>query len=226
MVFLQPESTPSPSAELAAGDTLYETCQGGPLWQLLSGALRLDRVDAQGEHFVQWALPGDLIGLERLAGPRYTHTARALVRSVARQLPLQLPLVGPDAGGALTAECVLQLQRRGEDLVRLRSGAAQDRLKHLVMALAPVKPGHDASNPLACELPSIRDMAAIIDSTPETVSRIFACLRRSRLLEARGRGAARFSPRHLQESIWPTPKSRSEGARARQAAHREAAAPA
>eukprot|EP01036_Dinobryon_divergens_P056021 gene56021-74792_t len=53
MVFHQPEFAPGPSVELAAGDTLFETGQAGPLWQLVSGALRLDRVDAKGEHFVQ-----------------------------------------------------------------------------------------------------------------------------------------------------------------------------
>lgn len=195
------------SLRLQTGDVLFEAQAHGPVWRLQSGALRLDRVDSGGARFMQLALPGDLLGLELLAAYPYAYTARAIVPSVASR-----HLLGNDADRRLALmDGLVQQQHRGEDLVRLRTGPAQDRLKHLLLALAPDETpwlGEGAT----CALPTIKDMAAIIDTAPETVSRIFANLKRTQILDGRQRQSARFSLARLRESEWPSGMTRSAGA--------------
>jgi len=62
---------------LASGDLLFEAGHIGSVWQLSSGALRLDRVDREGARFMQIVLPGDLLGLELLAAYPHAFSARA-----------------------------------------------------------------------------------------------------------------------------------------------------
>jgi len=196
-----------PVQQLACGDVLFEAGGMGTVWQLTAGALRLDRATVDGQRFMQIVLPGDLIGLELLAAYPYANTARAIVPSEARRRVL-----ASDAERRLVLmEGLLQQQRRGEDLVALRSSSAQDRLKALLLMLAPEDDapwmGEEAHTPL----PTIKDMAAIIDTSPETVSRIFANLKRTQILDGRERQSARFSRARLRESEWPAGMTRSDG---------------
>lgn len=199
--FTQPD-TP---VALNSGDQLFEAGSSGSVWQLSRGALRLDRVDREGSRFMQIVLPGDLLGLEVLAAYPHAYTARAIVPSVARRLVL----AGEAERRMALIEGLVQQQQRGGDLVTLRTGAAQDRLKHLLLMLAPAEAGWAAEGS-ACALPTIRDMAAIIDTAPETVSRIFANLKRSQILAGRQRQSASFSPARLRDSEWPTGMTRSD----------------
>jgi len=199
------ESVPAP-VRLSTGDMLFESGHGGPVWQLQSGALRLDRVDREGQRFVQLVLPGDLVGAEQLAASGYAHTARAIVPSVA----LQRAAGGDAERRLLLAEALLcQLARTG-DLIALRTGTAQERLRHLLLLLSGAESGWDEASQRT--LPTIKDVAAIIDTAPETVSRIFANLKRSHLLDARQRQGARFSAARLREQVWPAGMTRSDGA--------------
>jgi CRP-like cAMP-binding protein len=190
---------------LAAGALLFEADTSGCVWQLETGALRLDRVGREGPRFMQLVLPGDLMGLELLAAYPYTYSARAIVRSTARRHIA----VGESDRRVTLVEGLMQQQRRGEDLVILRSGSAQDRLKHLLLLLAPDDNAWLGENP-HCPLPTIKDMAAIIDTAPETVSRIFGHLKRNRLLEGRQRQGASFRPSHLRDSEWPSGMTRGK----------------
>ncbi|MCA6215321.1 Crp/Fnr family transcriptional regulator [Ideonella sp. B7] len=203
-------------SELAAGDVLAAPGAPGPLWRLKSGALRLDRldpVDPAGGLFMQLVLPGDLVGLEGLAGEAAAYRVRAIVPSRVQRLP---------AGSVAErlhwmAEGLLQQQRRGEDLVLLRSGSAQDRFKQLLLLLAP-EAAASADDVSAWDLPTLKDMAAIIDTAPETVSRILSSLRRTRLLDGRQRQTACFSPARLREVTWPTGMTRTDRETLRQRA--------
>ncbi|MBN8486988.1 MAG: Crp/Fnr family transcriptional regulator [Burkholderiales bacterium] len=195
-------------ARLSTGDMLFEAGLGGPVWQLQTGALRLDLVDREGQRFAQLVLPGDLVGAEQLAASGYAHTARAIVPSVA----LQRTVSGDAERRLLLAEALLcQLARTG-DLVALRTGTAQERLRHLLLLLSGAEDSWDEAEASQRVLPTIKDVAAIIDTAPETVSRIFANLKRSRLLDARQRQGARFSVARLREQVWPAGMTRSDGA--------------
>jgi CRP-like cAMP-binding protein len=195
---------PELRVELAPGDILFEAGDVGCVYQLESGVLRLDRAGREGGGFVQIALPGDLLGLELLATYPHAFTARALVPSVAR--PRSLPTDAERRMALL--EGLTQQQQRLADLVALRSGTAQERLKHLLGLLAPAD-SHWAGEAALKALPTIKDVAAVIDSTPETVSRIFANLKRSQILSGRQRQGASFNRTRLLESEWPAGMTRS-----------------
>lgn len=202
--------TPPPLADdtlsLATGELLFEAGGHGSVWQLESGAIRLDRADREGPRFMQLALPGDLMGLELLAAYPYAYSARAIVPSTVRRRSL-----AADAERRLALiEGLVQQQRRGEDLMALRGGSAQGRLKHLLLSLAPEEAPWTGAG-TACALPTIKDMAAIIDTAPETVSRIFANLKRTQILDSRQRQGASFNRSRLRECEWPTGMTRSDG---------------
>lgn len=206
MLIDTPSSAQDDPLHLATGEVLFEAGGVGNVWRLAHGALRLDRVDREGPRFMQLVLPGDLMGLELLAAYPYAYTARAIVPSAVQRHVLH----GEGERRMALIDGLVQQQRRGEDLIRLRTGPAQDRLKHLLLSLAPEDTpwlGEGA----ACALPTIKDMAAIIDTAPETVSRIFANLKRTQILDGRQRQSARFSLSRLRESEWPAGMTRSDG---------------
>ncbi|MEK8045622.1 Crp/Fnr family transcriptional regulator [Ideonella margarita] len=191
---------------LDSGEWLFEAGGMGSVWQLDKGALRLDRNDREGQRFMQIVLPGDLMGLELLAAYPYAYSARAIVPCEARRRPLS----GEAERRLALMEGLVQQQRRGQDLVALRTGTAQDRLKHLLLLLAPDDTPW-AGEGATCALPTIKDMAAIIDTAPETVSRIFANLKRTQILDTRQRQSASFSLSRLREAEWPSGMTRSDG---------------
>lgn len=114
------------------------------------------------------ARPGDLI---LPSGP--DETARAL-------MPCELiPLVEPrsrEGWHSLLVRTHSQQRRQAADLAALRTGAAADRVRHLLLMLA----GPDAPPQM---LPSLRTMSALLDIAPETVSRVVSALRQLRLLD-------------------------------------------
>jgi CRP-like cAMP-binding protein len=170
--------------------------------------MRLDLADRDGAQFVQIVLPGDLLGLELLAAYPYAHTARAIVPCVARRR-----MLATDAERRLALlDGLMQQQRRGADLMALRTGPAQDRLKALLLMLAPGETPW-AADAAHVALPTIKDIAALLDTAPETVSRIFANLRRSHIVDARQRKGASFNASRLRDLAWPAGMTRSDGAK-------------
>lgn len=193
---------------LAAGDLLCEAGAVGVVWQLNSGALRLDRVDAEGGQFMQLVLPGDMVGVELLAACAYSYTARAVVPSTVSHCKLN-----SDAERRMAlVDGLMQQQRRTAELVALRTGTAQDRLKQLLLLMAPDQSAWDEAG-VRYALPTLKDMAAILDTAPETVSRIFANLKRTHLLDVRQRQSASFNVSRLRDAAWPTGMTRSDGGR-------------
>lgn len=191
--------------ELAAGELLCEAGAVGVVWQLMSGALRLDSADGQ---FVQLLLPGDLVGVELLAASAYSYSARAVVPCTVRYAQL----VNDAERRMALLEGLMQQQRRLDHVVALRTGTAQDRLKHLLLLLAPDQDDWGRAG-ARCALPTLKDMAAILDTAPETVSRIFANLKRTQLLDVRERQSASFNASRLRDTAWPAGMTRSDGGR-------------
>ncbi|WP_022980646.1 Crp/Fnr family transcriptional regulator [Ideonella sp. B508-1] len=213
-ILITAAGTPSPGPgaclphDLAAGSLLAPPEDDRRLWRLTEGALRLDRLadaESAGSTFIQLLLPGDLVGLAALTGVPARYQARALVASRLQPLPLPESL----AGWPLLADGLRQQQHRVEDLVRLRSGTAQERFKHLLLLLVP-EASRREGDVSVWPLPTLKDMAAIIDTAPETVSRILGHLRRQHLLDDRQRQVASFSPTRLREVEWPAGMTRTD----------------
>lgn len=133
------------------------------------------------------ALPGDLIGIESLKGEAVALQARAIVAAEVEWLTL----VRADQWRQLLVEGLLARQAHQGELARLRRGSVPERVRQLLLLLsgkaAGVRPPAEEA-PLQCELPSLLDMSLLVDTSPETVSRVLSALRRSGQLETpRGR---------------------------------------
>lgn len=143
------------------------------LWRLESGALR---VDSQGEdgnsEFVRLALPGDLVGVETLAGVTDNLTVRAL--TPARLRPVDL--VDKNHLTQILMETLSRVHQRCREVASLRTGSTTVRLQRLLRMLSGDK--HTVS-----ALPTLSDMAAIINAAPETVCRVMTSLREIEVLK-------------------------------------------
>ena len=146
-------------------------------WRVTSGSLRLDRPDAEGEtSFANLAIKGDIIGAETLLFGHYTFTATALSNSVLSPWPEGC---GAPAGESLL-HTLAKTEQRAADVIALRCGQANVRVRRLVMLLAQ-QPDERASG-LLVTLPTRQDMAEITALTLETVSRMISGLRRAGIL--------------------------------------------
>jgi len=178
----------STGVRIPRGQTLLQIGTAGTVWRVLTGAFRLERPTGGGQTVVHLALAGDLVGVEALCAEPYACTVTALVDSVATPEPT----VGEAALSATLAAALLQQQRQSLDMALMRSGTAPVRLGHLLGLLMRAfdlpSGGLDRK-----ALPALKDMAQIIDSTPETVCRELtrALPPRARQTDAPGRAAWR-----------------------------------
>ena len=163
--------------DLAQRETLSIT-ETHTVWRLESGALRIDSTGADAsETLVRLAMPGDLLGIESLLGVPDRFSVRALTPS--RLVPLdflegQLP--------QLLMDSVLTGYQRSRQMVQLRSGSAEDRVRSLLVMLAEAGQGPQGGA-ATCALPTLADIAGIVHTAPETVSRVLASLRQASFLQ-------------------------------------------
>lgn len=165
------------------------------LWRLESGALRIDS-EAPGEarDFVRLALPGDLLGVEHLVGVMDGLLVRAIT-------PTRLVPVVWLEGAPLTQllmDAVVKGHQRCREVVSLRTGSTTVRIKRLLQMLAH---GDEAGSgePSACALPTLNDMAAIVNAAPETVCRVLASLRQLDFLQDCSPSSAKHHRLELRE---------------------------
>jgi len=167
------------SCKIAIGERIYASGMEGIAWRVKSGAVRLDRVGGEGRSFAGLALQGDVIGAETLLFGRYSFEAHAI-----GDCELE-PWLSPDK--APSGESLLQTlaaaERRAADALALRAGEAFERVRHLCLLLARAR--NDDRREFA--IPGLKDMAEITDLTMETVSRAMSHLRKTGLLQRRGR---------------------------------------
>lgn len=158
---------PMPTRTLGIGEVLLQAGETGAVWQLSQGLVRLEAVTADGASFVRLALPGDLLGAESALHQPYTFRAVAVtdcrVTQVDASTDMQRMLI------LMTA--FLQEQDRAADAMRMRQGPVGARLDHLLQVLDT---GMNDDEPVSVrhrKLPQLRDLAFIIDSTPESACR-------------------------------------------------------
>jgi CRP-like cAMP-binding protein len=164
------------------------------LWRLETGAVRIDSAPPGAPtRFVRLALPGDVIGVEQWAGTDESLTVRALVPTCLTPLDSQ----GHQVMQILMESVVTTHQRCGE-VVSLRTGTVPQRVKRLLLMLAPEGPDV-AGQTTECPLPNLNDMSDVLDAAIETVSRVLASMRRNDYLQERKPQRARFSSQVLRE---------------------------
>jgi hypothetical protein len=178
--------------EVMQGETLHR------LWRLQSGAMRMESMVAGGDplveseaQFVRLVLPGDVIGAEQLVGVRDPIALRAL--TACDLAPIE---VNDDAELRRVLWDALAISHvRCREVVSLRIGTVEERLKRLLRMLAVTtdsedsdlgKEGKSSTAPITlsqCALPSLSNMALIINAAPETVCRVLSHFKVSKLLQ-------------------------------------------
>jgi CRP-like cAMP-binding protein len=162
--------------DVSRGRALLEPGQHATLWRICSGAFLVERPTRDGPDVVALALPGDLVGLEALLGEPCTFGVSVLLSGRVRPESL-----GSDAGLARAlGDAVRQQQRQALEMSQLRSGPVLERLQHLLGMLACERGGAIERK----DLPTLKAIARLVNSAPETV-----CRELNRLLPARPRPA-------------------------------------
>ena len=170
------------SRQLAQNEELPQADIHG-LWQLESGALRIDSTAADGSfEFAHLALPGDYLGVENLVGMQGSLAVRAI--TPARLVPVMV--LDEEQRIRVLTEAFIQGHRRCRELLGLRNGEAAVRIKRLLHLLAHSEHG-DLGGRIACTLPSLKDMAFLASLTPESVCRVLSSLRQADQLQPRMR---------------------------------------
>ena len=184
---------------------IFQSGQTGRVWRVRQGVVRLDRQCGPIRLPVQLALPGDLIGVEALCGQPYQFSAEALT-------PCELEPV--DIGSTddrmalsqrarLLGDVLLQQQARSHDMATLRTGSVLQRLSHLMSLLGLPWQGAQSADGQRVDairesLPTLREVAEIIDAKTETVCRALAQLLPPR---TRKSGPARKRPLGQQAGV-------------------------
>ena len=148
---------------------------------------------------VQLALPGDMVGMEALCAVTHTYSVSALVPAKVEPVSLQ----GEQSHYAALVKGLLQQQRQTLDMVRLRSGPISQRLAYLLTVLGKDTEGR--VRPVQrTELPTLREMAQIVDSALETVCRELNTL----MPKTSTRSGRTYEPKTLRnQSRWIRPAS-------------------
>ena len=154
------------SIDVGRGQNLLAAGGVGPVWRVAQGVFKLERQGQDGQILVQLAQAGDLIGVESLCAEPYAFTAVALVAAQAQPLASSLSL---DRYTILT-QGFLQQQRQTCDMHRLRTGPIVQRLAYLLTVLGKQADGRVLPVQRQ-ELPTLKEMARVVDSTFETVCR-------------------------------------------------------
>ena len=155
---------------LARGQVMETSLDAGLAWRVERGMLLIRSPARRGEPPWRLALPGDWLNIEALCGlPQDTQTT-ALIASRLRALPaLQQP-----ASHQLLTRVVHQQRQWADNLLALRSGSVERRIRHLLDLMRQAVGGHRGAE---LDMPVLRDIAALVDAAPETACRVLARLR-------------------------------------------------
>lgn len=165
--------------QISIGERIYAAGSEGIAWRVKSGAVRLDRVTAEGSNYAGLALRGDVIGAETLLFGKYSFDAGAI-----GDCKLEPWLAADKApSGESLLQTLAAAERRAADALALRAGAAFERVRQLCLLLARYRD----EGRKEITIPELRDMAAITNLTEETVSRAMSRLCRLGMLQRRGR---------------------------------------
>lgn len=163
----------------ASEQTVFQAGESGQVWRVVQGLVRLDREhgqrDSHDRHPVQIAVAGDLIGTEALCNQPFRFSATALTPCV-----LEAVNVGDvQVQAALLQQALMQQQLRSQDMAALRTGTVFQRIVHFLRLLgfewgtAAQRPSAEA---IRAALPTLREVAQVVDAKTETVCRVLGQL--------------------------------------------------
>ena len=148
------------------GETLTFAGEVGPVWRVTQGVFKLESYEGENCALIQLAKPGDLVGVEVLCHKAYAYTVRAIVDA-----KVEIHLAShAHSDPSILVQAFLQQQRQTFDMYKLRTGSISTRLSYLMSLLKYRLDGLEESIQRT-DLPILKDIAKIIDSTVETVCR-------------------------------------------------------
>lgn len=166
--------------------TLYEEgYEDNAIYTIRSGLVKLVRYLPDGrERIIRLMRAADSIGLERLLGRPYGHTAIAIGPVNACRIPVdvlkQLDEEKPRFYRKLMERWATALFQADDYIMMLLSGTVKQRVVHLLQWLSDITDGGDKTTVV---LLHGKDIAAMLDITVESVSRILAELKRLDILQ-------------------------------------------
>lgn len=173
------------------------------LWLLRQGVVALSPIgDKHRPHYL--ALPGDWLGVETLIGD----PAPALASVLAEAVIVPAASCMPPERSALLATAYAQARRQAREFLQLRSGLLADRVRHLLLLLG-VSQGED----MDVELPSLRQLAGLLDATPEAICRVLSGLRQMEVLVPQPLNHTLVARRALHDLVAPPGLSSGLGRR-------------
>lgn len=162
----------------SSAEAVFRAGERGPLWRVSEGLIRLDRPSGTAVQAVQLALPGDLIGVEALCGQPYRLSAVAFTASRLVRVTVDDRRVAREP---LLQQALLQQQTRCLDMAALRTGTVPQRIAHLLRLLGFDRQPEqgdcsDCARTIRQALPTLREVAQMVDAKTETVCRALAQL--------------------------------------------------
>jgi len=167
------------------GSVLYhEGYEDNAIYTIRSGLVKLVRYLPDGrERIIRLMKATDSIGLERVLEKPYGHTAIVLQPVTACRIPIgvlqQLDAEKPRFYRKMMERWATALFQADDYIMMLLSGTVKQRVVHLIQWLTDYTPNEDKSTVM---LLNGSDMSAMLDITPESVSRILAELKRLKIL--------------------------------------------
>jgi CRP-like cAMP-binding protein len=176
--------TPIRSAVIPAGTTLYrEDAPGAAVYTVSRGLLKLIKgVDGTGGRIVRLLGPGAAAGLESLSTGLYWHSAVAVRQTELCRIPLEvfheLERQNVQLADRVVGQWEQQLRNADRWLAELGQGTVAERVQRLLTVLADM----DEDDGSLIQLPPMTDLASILGTTRESVSRALAGLKRTKAL--------------------------------------------
>lgn len=170
-----PSNVSLASLVCASAQAVFQAGDSGTVWRVVQGLVRLDREDGPERQPVQIAVPGDLIGTEALCNQPFQFSATALTACRLEAVEV----AGPQAQAALLQQALMQQQARSQDMAALRTGTVFQRITHFLHLLG-FEWGNASQIPNAeairAVLPTLREVAQVVDAKTETVCRVLGQL--------------------------------------------------
>jgi CRP/FNR family transcriptional regulator len=174
----------APQRRLRRGEQLFGVGERCPsLYIVHHGFLKTSLLRADGrEQITGFYMPGDVLGLDGLAGGRHTVDALALEESSVEPASLEAPEARSALRGWLNTELSRQIVRQQEALMVLGSMKAPQRLAAFLIDLSRRFAARGGS-PTEFDLCMTRhEIASYLGLELDTVSRVFSRFARDRLL--------------------------------------------
>lgn len=171
------------SAVIPVGAVLYrEDDPAAAVYSLAYGRIKLLKRSPAGERIVRLLGPGTALGLEGYFVGHYRHSAVAMRPSKLCRIPLEVLQELQRYNRALTESVLAQWEKQLENadrwLAELAQGTVAERVQRLIGILAEMEV--DAA--CVVELPPMADLASILGSSRESVSRALSGLERAKVL--------------------------------------------